>query len=126
MQGITAGQLFEERKDALDLEVVVEGAQARLPITVSDVNRPGLALAGFTENFLYERIQILGETEMLYLETLSGEERHRAFDRLFDSVGCQDAEGNGHARVVAYRRNALRRFAGDIVEMRRCAANDAA
>ncbi|MCA9751406.1 MAG: HPr(Ser) kinase/phosphatase [Gemmatimonadetes bacterium] len=84
MQGITAGQLFEERKDALDLEVVVEGAQARLPITVSDVNRPGLALAGFTENFLYERIQILGETEMLYLETLSGEERHRAFDRLFE------------------------------------------
>ena len=61
----------------LDLEVIVEAPNARLPITVSDVNRPGLALAGFTENFLYERIQILGETETLYLDTLSAAERRR-------------------------------------------------
>lgn len=84
MQGITAAQLYEERRDALDLEVIVEGSDSRLPITVSDVNRPGLALAGFTENFLYERIQILGETEMLYLDTLSDEERGLAFARLFE------------------------------------------
>jgi HPr kinase/phosphorylase len=84
MQGITAAQLYEERRDALDLEIIVEGVDSRLPITVSDVNRPGLALAGFTENFLYERIQILGETEMLYLDTLSAEERALAFRRLFE------------------------------------------
>ena len=84
MQGITVGQLFEERKSALDLEMIVEGKDARLPVTVSDVNRPGLALAGFTENFLYERIQILGETEMLYLDTLSADERRVALDRLFE------------------------------------------
>lgn len=84
MQGITVGQLFDERKGALDLEMIVEGKRARLPVTVSDVNRPGLALAGFTENFLYERIQILGETEMLYLDTLSADERRVALDRLFE------------------------------------------
>ena len=53
MQGITAAQLYEERRNELDLEVIIEAKGARLPITVSDVNRPGLALAGFTENFLY-------------------------------------------------------------------------
>lgn len=83
MRSITATQLFAERHDELDLEMIVEVAKPKLPITVSDVNRPGLALAGFTENFLFERIQILGETEMLYLGTLSKEERHAAIDRLF-------------------------------------------
>ncbi len=84
MQGISAAQLLEERREELDLEAIVQADEARLPITVSDVNRPGLALAGFTENFLYERIQILGETEMLYLETLSESQRREAFDRLFE------------------------------------------
>jgi HPr kinase/phosphorylase len=84
VQGISAAQLYEERRADLDLEVIVEGKDARLPITVSDVNRPGLALAGFTENFLYERIQILGETETLYLDTLGAGDRRKAVDRLFE------------------------------------------
>ncbi|GJM44797.1 MAG: HPr kinase/phosphorylase [Gemmatimonadota bacterium] len=84
MQGISAAQLHDERRQELDLEVIVAAPNARLPITVSDVNRPGLALAGFTENFLYERIQILGETEMLYLDTLSANQRGAALDHLFE------------------------------------------
>jgi HPr kinase/phosphorylase len=84
MRGIPARKLYEDRRDELELEFVVEVDDARLPITTSDVNRPGLALAGFTENFLYERIQILGETEMLYLDTLSPKEKDAAIDRLFE------------------------------------------
>ena len=84
MKGISTRELLEDRGEQLDLEVIYEGEKARLPITVSDVNRPGLALAGFTENFLFERIQILGETEMLYLDTLTPPERKAAIDRLFE------------------------------------------
>ncbi len=84
MKGIPVTQLVEERGRELDLEVIAEGEGVELPITVEDVNRPGLALAGFTRNFLYERIQILGETEMLYLDTLSAEDRKAAIDRLFE------------------------------------------
>lgn len=84
MRAISAQTLFEERCEELDLEIIIDVAEPKLPITVSDVNRPGLALAGFTENFLYERIQILGETEMLYLGTLSKEGRCTAIDRLFE------------------------------------------
>jgi HPr kinase/phosphorylase len=83
MKGISVSQLVEEGPPELDLEVIVPGKGAKLPITVSEVNRPGLALAGFTQNFLYERIQVLGETETLYLDTLSAEERHASIDRLF-------------------------------------------
>ncbi|MDP6529947.1 MAG: HPr(Ser) kinase/phosphatase [Gemmatimonadota bacterium] len=84
MRGISAMKLFEDKVVDLDLEMVTEIEKARLPITVSDVNRPGLALAGFTENFLFERIQILGETEMLYMGTLSPEKQEEAYDHLFE------------------------------------------
>lgn len=84
MRGIPARKLYEDRHEELELEFIVEVEEAKLPITTSDVNRPGLALAGFTENFLYERIQILGETEMLYLDTLSPQEKEAAIDRLFE------------------------------------------
>jgi HPr kinase/phosphorylase len=84
MRGIPARKVYEDRCEALELEFIVDVESARLPITTSDVNRPGLALAGFTENFLYERIQILGETEMLYLGTLSEDQQRQAVDFLFE------------------------------------------
>lgn len=83
MESLNAKTLFEECKNELRLELVGSGLGSRLPITVSDVNRPGLALAGFTENFLSERVQILGETELLYLSRLDEKEQREAIDRLF-------------------------------------------
>jgi HPr kinase/phosphorylase len=58
-------------------------------ITTSDVNRPGMALMGFTENFLAERIQILGQTEVSYLNQLSEEGRRESMERLLQfQVPC--------------------------------------
>ncbi|MFH1681248.1 MAG: HPr(Ser) kinase/phosphatase [Candidatus Eisenbacteria bacterium] len=84
MRGISVQRFFEEKRDEYQLDALTESLSSARPITVSDVNRPGLALAGFTKNFLADRIQILGETEMLFLETLEERERLRAIDRLFD------------------------------------------
>ena len=42
-----------------------------------------MALMGFVENFLPERIQILGQTELTYLAQLSEASRREAIDRLF-------------------------------------------
>ena len=64
MKEMTVEQLFQDLKIPLQLEIVSESAESALHITTADVHRPGLLLAGFTENFLNERIQILGETEM--------------------------------------------------------------
>lgn len=83
MRGITVRQFYEEKKDDFQLEVLTASLDSARPITVSDVHRPGLPLAGFTKNFLADRIQILGETEMLFLETLGDHERLRAIDRLY-------------------------------------------
>jgi len=52
-------------------------------LTVEDVARPGLQLAGYFDHFEPMRLQIMGNVEMSYLEKLSPQERSKIFDRLF-------------------------------------------
>ena len=52
-------------------------------LTVEDVSRPGLQLAGFFDHFEPMRLQVMGNAEMSYVAKLTGEERLRIFDRLF-------------------------------------------
>ncbi len=52
-------------------------------ITVADVNRPSLQLAGFFEYFDPARIQIIGMVEYTYLDSLSSDDRFHAIERLF-------------------------------------------
>lgn len=52
-------------------------------ITVDDVSRPGLQLAGFFDHFEPMRIQVIGRVEDAYLGKLPGEERSVIFDRFF-------------------------------------------
>lgn len=49
-----------------------------------NIHRPQLALAGFTELFTSERVQMLGNTEMYYMKSLSEEDRIRAFSNIAD------------------------------------------
>jgi HPr kinase/phosphorylase len=83
MDRLTIEQFHRDKREDLDLSVLTESLESRAHITVADISRPGLILAGFEENFLFERIQILGQTEIWYLSTLSDVERDRAIDRLF-------------------------------------------
>lgn len=53
-------------------------------ITNAETNRPGLALSGYVDRFSNNRIQILGETELSFLESLPGEERRASLVRLFE------------------------------------------
>ncbi|RXZ78736.1 HPr kinase/phosphorylase [Paenibacillaceae bacterium] len=53
-------------------------------ITVDDLYRPGLEVAGYFHYHPAERIQILGRTELAFLETLATEERTERMSRLCD------------------------------------------
>ena len=57
-------------------------------ITNNEVERPGLALAGFFEIFESARIQMIGKAEHRYLELLSPEERKR---RIGDFINAKPA-----------------------------------
>ena len=52
-------------------------------LTVEDVARPGLQLAGYYDHFEPMRLQIMGNVEISYLQKLTAEERAMTFDRLF-------------------------------------------
>lgn len=51
-------------------------------ITVAEVNRPSLQIAGFFDYFDPKRIQILGQVEYTFLEKQTQEERKKSLDRL--------------------------------------------
>lgn len=54
----------------------------KIRITVDDVSRPGLQLAGFFDHFEPMRLQVLGNVETSYLQKLSSEQRAIIFDHL--------------------------------------------
>jgi HPr kinase/phosphorylase len=51
-------------------------------ITVADLSRPGLEMAGFFNFYPKERIQILGKSELTFFETLSAEDRRSRMELL--------------------------------------------
>ncbi len=54
-------------------------------ITVADVTRPGLQLAGHFKHFGADRIQLVGNMEMAFLESLTSAEKKASIDRLFST-----------------------------------------
>ncbi|MBQ2244412.1 MAG: HPr(Ser) kinase/phosphatase [Oscillospiraceae bacterium] len=52
-------------------------------LTVADLSRPGLQLAGYFDHFEPMRLQIMGNVEISYLAKLTSVERAITFDRLF-------------------------------------------
>ena len=72
---LTVGTLLKENQQRLRLKLI-SGKNGLENVIISlEINRPGLALAGFVDLFMYNRIQLIGNTELLYLNTLSPQER---------------------------------------------------
>ena len=86
---LTVRELFEGKKETLELETLTDEQGFDRPITVPEVSSPGLVLAGFTERFAGARIYVLGETEIAYLKSLDVEDRRAALAEFMDgSLPC--------------------------------------
>ncbi|MEN9508088.1 MAG: HPr kinase/phosphorylase, partial [Gemmatimonadota bacterium] len=74
-QRLTVGRLVERLKETLELEVLgpLEGLDRE--VTSPEASSPGLVLAGYINRFPYQRIQVLGETEVTYLHSLDPVQR---------------------------------------------------
>lgn len=81
MEALKVADLLARKADALGLRLLTAAASAEREITTPEVMSPGLVLAGFDERFSYVRSQVLGETEISYLGSLSQEERGAAVER---------------------------------------------
>ena len=67
-----------------ELEIIVEYANLdEIRISVADVTRPGLQLAGYFDHFGPDRIQVLGNMETAFLDRLEPAERFERLDALF-------------------------------------------
>ena len=55
----------------------------KVRLTVDDVVRPGLQLAGYFDHFEPMRLQIMGNAEASYVHKLSQQDRAAVYDRLF-------------------------------------------
>lgn len=74
--------------DDLDLEVLVEGNDD-VEISVNDINRPGLQLAGFYNYFAPERIQVIGKAEWSFLDDMQIELRKKRVKKYFSfDINC--------------------------------------
>lgn len=80
MKYITLNDIIEE----LDLEIVNPSSDIdNINIDSIEISRPGLQIGGYFNKFVPERIQIIGNAEWHYYETLSLEERIRNIDEYF-------------------------------------------
>ncbi|MCC6488914.1 MAG: HPr(Ser) kinase/phosphatase [Candidatus Hydrogenedentes bacterium] len=68
---IAVARLLDAMADDLELEVLCGFQGIGRSVYTSDINRPGLALGGYLDYFASDRVQILGNTEIHYMEQLS-------------------------------------------------------
>lgn len=84
MDELTVEKLFEENKNRLKLEILNNKSSFSKKINEREVHRPGLALSGFVDVFTYNRVQVIGNTELAYLETLSPTKRETSLRKVFE------------------------------------------
>ena len=82
-RSITVGQFLERSGDSLQLEDLGEGRGLDRVIPGAEISSPGLALAGYVDRFVGERLQVLGETEITYLASLDNANRDRILSAFF-------------------------------------------
>jgi HPr kinase/phosphorylase len=70
---VTVEELFRSKEQALGLELLTPDCPLKREIESSTLSSPGLVLAGFRDRYLRGRLQVLGETEIRYLQSLDEE-----------------------------------------------------
>lgn len=83
-KSISVEFFYKQTKDRFKIKLVCENDGLDRLIYDQNLHRPGLALAGFVDLFTANRVQVFGNTEMRYLNQLTGEERILALERLFN------------------------------------------
>lgn len=70
MPRLSISELLSETEAGLDLELLAGERGLSRVVQVPRIQKPGLALAGYTKNLHPDRIQVLGATELSYLDEL--------------------------------------------------------
>ncbi|MGD6968437.1 HPr(Ser) kinase/phosphatase [Rossellomorea vietnamensis] len=82
MAKVRAKDIVEKFK----LELVSGEEGLHRPIVTTDISRPGLEMAGYFDYYPAERIQLLGKTELSFLEKLDDIQRKSRMDQLCTDI----------------------------------------
>ena len=80
---VTVEKFYTSQVDALQLKLLAGASGLKRIIREPTVNRPGLALAGFTRYFANKRVQVIGNAESHFLKSLAPDEREKRYRELF-------------------------------------------
>ncbi|MCX7045442.1 MAG: HPr(Ser) kinase/phosphatase [Candidatus Sumerlaeota bacterium] len=98
---MTIRDMLKRTSDVLSLQTMAGGQGLTRPIITCNLSHPGLAFAGFFQQFEPESIQVLGVNEVAYLESLKGPRRVGAIRKVLQmdppclilTSGCRAPEG---------------------------------
>jgi HPr kinase/phosphorylase len=82
-RALSVKKFLESNGQSLGLSDFGDGVGLDTIIPNADISSPGLALAGYIDRFVAERLQVLGETEITYLNSLPIAERERILSAFF-------------------------------------------
>lgn len=75
-------KFYLDHAASLDLKLLAGAGGLKRIIREPTVNRPGLALTGFTRYFASKRVQVIGKAEASFLKSLSQTEREKQYAML--------------------------------------------
>lgn len=88
-QEVTVGQFYARHSGTLQLKLVAGAQGMNRRIREGSVNRLGLALTGFFRFFAFKRVQIIGKSEMAYLQSMPAAVRPKRIQEIFErKVPC--------------------------------------
>jgi HPr kinase/phosphorylase len=94
---VTVERFYTEHASELEMKLVAGAGGLKRVIREPTVNRPGLALAGFTKYFASKRVQVIGSAESTFLKSVPREERERRYADLFSyKIPCVVFSRNIH------------------------------
>ena len=83
MEKLTVDTLYADKREPLGLELLTPSVPMNRVVEGPSLSSPGLILTGFDQRMPKGRLQVLGETELSFIESLDSEELDAVMDRLF-------------------------------------------
>ncbi len=83
MDVITVEMLYRERREQFELSLLAGREGLKRKLANSEIARPGLALTGFFKRFAHSRTQVIGQTEITYLQDLPADALRDRLGRFF-------------------------------------------
>lgn len=72
--------------EKFNLELISGEEGVNRPITISDISRPGIEMAGYFTYYPAERVQLLGKTELSFFQQLDSEDRKIRMEQLCTDI----------------------------------------